>query len=126
MKKTTAISYVTFTKNKKEFQKELLSHLKVLGQIFLPKTKYRISVYGNEIMPPTIEEYNEENQSKIMNGYDHQEKITIEVSSEILQKYIRNKIQLRELWNNMKFFKKEAHIHNIQIISSNIPLLITD
>jgi Caspase domain len=109
---TIALSYIAFAANLKELQTELISNIKVLGRMYLPKTKYIISIHGNEILLPNT------------NGYDVEEKLSVEIPTPLLQDYITEKIQLKEFWNKLNFYKKVPNVHRVTTSYLRFPLLI--
>ena len=81
--------------------------------MYLPKMKYIISIQGNEILLPSVE------------GYDIVEILSVKIPVSLLQDYVTEKIQLKEFWKNLKFYKKVPNIHKVIINNYlHFPLLI--
>jgi hypothetical protein len=95
------VTYVDFGKGLREFEMELINVITIIGKMYSPSSKYRVTINNNMLMS------NE--------GTDYSEMLTAEVPAAHLEKYILGKITLGDLWKGTQFYIKEKHIGNITL-----------
>lgn len=105
-----AVTYVDFGYDIKDFEKVFIKLLVMLGKMYAPRSKYRITINNNMLMST--------------DGTDYPEMITGQINSTELERYILGKITLAELWKKIQFFQKECHIGTIVLNKAeNVPLV---
>jgi hypothetical protein len=111
-KDMVAISYHTFSHgNDRDLQLEIKSIISLVGQMFSPKEKYRVTILYPE-------------PSHNIEGLDQPEFLTMEVPASLVYNYITNKISLNDLWKDIRFFVKESNTYSIRTREVGINLVI--
>ncbi|MFL6491678.1 MAG: hypothetical protein ACJ70O_01095 [Nitrososphaera sp.] len=111
-KNIVSISYQTFSHgNDRNLQLEIESIISLIGRMFSPKDKYRITILYPE-------------PSDNLEGLDQPEFLTMETSATLIHDYVMNKISFRDLWKEIKFFVKESNTYSIRTKEVRFSLVI--
>jgi hypothetical protein len=107
-----AISYHTFSHgNDRNLQLEIKSIILLIGQMFSPREKYRVTILYPE-------------PSHNIDGLDQPEFLTMEMSASLVRSYVKNEISLSDLWKGIKFFVKESNTYSITTREVSFNLVI--
>ncbi len=111
-KNMVTISYHTFSYgNDRDLQLEIKSILSLVGQMFSPKEKYRVTI----LYPKP---------SHNIEGLDQPELLTMEVPASHVYNYIMKKISFNDLWKDIRFFVKESNTYHIRTRDVGVKLVI--